>query len=94
MSEQSKEQQVLLVMRKVLTSIIKDTTPPPGMRHPLSDPTIQDVRMCLGLITAREQELGEAAGLPKVRPYFVDEKPSATVVSIESIGKMKKEPGD
>ena len=94
MSERSKEQQILLVMRKVLSSIIKDTTPPPGTRHPLSDPTIQDVRMCLGLITAREQELAEAAGLAKERPYFVDEKPSPTVVSMDSIGKQGKESDD
>ena len=50
--------------------------------------------MCLGLITAREQELAEAAGLAKERPYFVDEKPSATVVSMDSIGKPGKESDD
>jgi len=35
MSPQSKEQQILIVMRKVLASIIKDTTPEPGTRHAL-----------------------------------------------------------
>ena len=57
MSEQNKELEILAAMRKVLGSIIRDLTPSPGTRHPLKDETIQDVRTCLGLITAREQEL-------------------------------------
>lgn len=80
-----------MVMRKVLASIIKDTTPPPGTRHALSDGTIQEVRMCLGLITSREKELAEAAGVAEARPYFVDERPKAPVVPIDSIGKVEKE---
>ena len=87
MSDSSKEREILMVMRKVLASIIKDTTPPPGTRHPLSDTTIQDVRMCLGLISARERELADAAGAVTERPYFSDEKPTTNVVSITGIGK-------
>ena len=87
MSELSKEQEILIVMRKVLASIIKDTTPPPGMKHPMSDQTIQDVRACLGLISARERELADDQGRPMERPYYVDEPRDEKVVPISSIGK-------
>ena len=87
MSELSKEQEILIVMRKVLASIIKDTTPPPGMKHPMSEQTIQDVRACLGLISARERELADTQGRPMEKPYYVDEPRDATVVPISSINK-------
>ena len=90
MSENTVEQDVMMVMRKVLASIIKDTTPQPGMRHPLSERTIQDVRKCLQLISARERELADAQGRVVEKPYYVDEPPKAQVVSIDSIEKPKK----
>lgn len=96
MTEQTlnQEQRILRVMRKVLASIIKDTTPDPGMRHPLSDATIRDIRECLGLIAAREAELGEAQGLTPQRPYYADEPSAGTVVSISSIGGKQKTPSE
>ena len=85
-----KEREILMVMRKVLAQIIKDTTPPSkAMKHPLSPQTIEDVRNCLGLISSRERELAELAGISQERPYFTDEKPAAEVVSI---GKIRKTP--
>ncbi len=88
----SKEREILLVMRKVLAQIIKDTTPPSrAMKHPLSDQTIQDVRHCLGLISLRERELADAAGAAQERPYYADEKPAADVVPISRIDKVKKD---
>jgi len=88
---QSKEREILMVMRKVLSSIIKDTTPPSrAMKHPLSDPTIQDIRHCLGLISYRERELAEFAGIDMEKPYFVDEKRAADVISINKIGRVDK----
>jgi len=89
-----KERDILLVMRKVLANIIKDTTPPPGTRHPLSDGTIQDVRQCLGLIALRERELLDAAGGSVSKPYYSDEQPSAHVISIDSISRIKRENDD
>jgi hypothetical protein len=92
MSESSKEREILVVMRKVLAQIVKDTTPPSrAMKHPLSDQTIEDVRNCLGLISLRERELADAAGVSRERPYYTDEKPAAEVVSINRIGKAKKD---
>ena len=95
--ELTKEQRILRVMRKVLASIIKDTTPDPGMRHPLSDATIEDIRQCFGLIAAREAELAEQLGLSRdERPHYVDEAPSATVVPLSGLrgGGKKRDPGD
>jgi hypothetical protein len=85
MSELSKEQQILVAMRKTLASIIKDVTPPPGMRHPLSESTIEDVRACLSLISAREKELADSEGRGGDRPYYADEPQSAQVVPIAGI---------
>jgi len=85
-----KEREILVVMRKVLAQIIKDTTPPSrAMQHPLSDQTIQDVRHCLGLISARERELADAVGAARERPYYADEPTSAEVVPIGKIGGRK-----
>ena len=94
MSDTSKkEREILVVMRKVLAQIIKDTTPPSrAMKHPLSVQTIQDVRHCLGLISSRERELADAAGAARERPYYADEPAPAEVVPIGRIGKPKKTP--
>jgi hypothetical protein len=90
MSELTREQQILIVMRKTLAEVIKDVTPPPGMKHPLSERTIADVRQCLALISAREKELADAQGRGGERPYYADEPQSAQVVPIASLGKVKK----
>lgn len=90
--ESTKEREILMVMRKVLAEIIKDTTPPSrAMKHPLSEDTIQDIRACLGLISSRERELADAAGIPVEKPYYADDKPAAEVVSIDSISRTRKD---
>ncbi len=89
MHELTKEQQILIAMRKTLSAIIRDVTPPPGMRHPLSEPTIEDVRQCFGLIAAREKELADAQGRGGERPYYVDEPPDTHVVPIAGIKKRQ-----
>lgn len=87
MTELTKEQEILIAMRWTLSAIVKDVTPPPGMRHPLSDATIQDVRKCLGLIAAREKELADEQGRGGERPYYADEPQSVQVVPINRIKK-------
>jgi hypothetical protein len=73
-SELSMEERILQAVKRTLANIIKDTATPHGMRHPLSDGTIQDLRQCLALISARERELAATAGRPKSgRPRFTDE---------------------
>jgi hypothetical protein len=69
----SKEARVLHAMKRTLTGVIRDTTTPPGHRHPLSDETIEDIRQCLMLISAREREIAADAGQSSdARPYFAD----------------------
>ena len=80
----SKEQQVMLVMRKTLGNIIKETTPEPGMIHPLSKSTVEDIKACFALIATRERELLEAMGVEnKARPHFTDEVKSAEVINFK-----------
>lgn len=77
----SKEHQILATMRKVLSNIIRDTTPPPGRPHPLRESTIEDVKQCFALITAREKEIHEEAGKSMgMRPRYADEPRKSQVV--------------
>jgi hypothetical protein len=75
--ELSKEQQIMRAMRKTLTSIVRDTAPRDGNPSPLTSGTVENIRMCLGLISAREAELAEALGLSRnERPHYSDEAPA------------------
>jgi len=72
--ELSMEERILQAMKLTLAGVIKDTATPHGMRHPLSDGTIQDLRQCLALISARERELAQAAGKATGgKPRYADE---------------------
>lgn len=85
------ENRIMFMMRKTLTNIIKETTPAPGMIHPLSDSCITDIKDCLTFIAARERELQEDMGnMADERPYYVDEARTTAEVSLDSIGKQKK----
>ncbi len=76
----AKEQHIMVVMRRVLTTIIREITPQPGEKYPLSEETVQDIKMCLGLIVARERELAiESGDSPMERPYYTDE-PATTQI--------------
>lgn len=80
----SKEQEILQVMKKVLTDIAKDTYTPADLKHPLSESTIMSIRNCLTLITSREAELAKEAGQENnMRPRYVDEPSSSVVVNLE-----------
>jgi len=91
MPELSPEQRILIAMRKTLAAIVRDVTPPPGMKHPLSPATIEEVRQCLALIAARERELAADAGRGGERPYYADEPPAAQLVPLASL-KGKRSP--
>ncbi|HXZ49066.1 MAG TPA: hypothetical protein VEG27_08595 [Usitatibacter sp.] len=70
----SVEERILKAVKITLAGVIRDTATPPGLRHPLSDRTIEDLRQCLALISARERELAQAEGRPVGgRPRFADE---------------------
>jgi hypothetical protein len=87
----SKEARILRAMRLVLTHVIKDTTTKPGLKHPLSNETIEDIRQCLMLITSRERELAESGGKPMdQRPHYTDEPATKVVVPIKNIKRAEK----
>jgi len=77
----TKEHRILIAMRKVLSSVVRDSTPPPGMRHPLNDTTIEDIKHCFTLIAAREREINETSGnSASARPRYTDEPKTSQVV--------------
>ena len=89
-AELSKEERILQAVKLTLAGVIKDTATPHGMRHPLSDATIEDLRQCMALISARERELAQAAGRPASgRPRYADEPPQGQVIRFH-----KKSPTD
>ncbi len=69
-----KEEAILAAVKKALTLVIKDTATPPELKHPLSETTIINLRECLSLISAREQELAKLLGREmNKRPYYIDD---------------------
>ncbi|MDH5710562.1 MAG: segregation and condensation protein A [Gammaproteobacteria bacterium] len=81
-NELSKDQKILAAMRRTLSGVIRETTPPPGLKHPLSNGTIEDIKHCFALITAREKELMEERGqVNTARPRYIDEPKTSHVVS-------------
>ena len=75
------EHRILIRLRQVLAAVVRDVTPPPGMRNPLSDQTIEDIRAAFALIAARERELrGDA---PPDLPVYRDRGPSARIVEFD-----------
>ena len=77
------EHRILIQVRQVLASVVRDVTPLPGMRNPLSESTIEDIRACFALIAARERELNESIGR-RDRPVYVDEPKTSSVVEFDT----------
>jgi len=90
MSEEtsSHELKIIQAMKLVLVNVIKDTTTEPGLKHPLSPTTIEDIRQCLGLISVRENELSNSG---TQRPRFTDEPVDKVVVSLSTPDKKDTE---
>ncbi len=89
----TKEKRVLVAMRKTLANVIKDVTPASSaLKSPLTDATIEDVKMCFGLIAAREQEIAREAGVElNERPQYADEPEKTNVVSLDSLKPPRKD---
>jgi hypothetical protein len=81
-TELSMEETILRSVKAILTKVVRETAVEPGMLHPLSADTLDDIRNCFILITKRERELAAAAGRPMTeRPRFKDEpRPTEDVV--------------
>ena len=85
---ESKEQRILRLVKRVLTDVARDTHVTPGQQHPLSENTIMGIRDCLGLIASREREIAEAAGAPsRMRPRFIDEPKTTHTIKVADIKK-------
>ena len=85
------EKRILIAMRKTLANIVKDVTPSDrNLQSPLQEATIEDIKMCFNLISAREYEIAKEAGVNITeRPRFVDE-PAATKTNVVSIDSLIK----
>ena len=81
------EKRILVAMRKTLGNIVKDVTPASSaLKSPLSDATVEDIKMCFGLISAREQEIAKEAGVElNERPQYPDSPEKSNVVSLDSL---------
>ncbi len=90
--EDSKEYKILVTLRQVLASVVREITPEPGMRHPLTEKTVEDIRQCFALIAAREKELTDNAGMPSQhRPHFAGQPPKAKIVKLHGIDDRNKD---
>lgn len=87
----AREQHVLRSMRKVLGSIIRDTTPESGMASVLSEKTVEEIKACFALISVREAEL-QHDGYLKPVPVYADQPRSATVIPIGQTGSKRTRP--
>lgn len=83
------EKRILVAMRKTLSSVVRDVTPSsPGIKSPLSEATVEDIKMCFGMISAREHEIAKDAGVDlNERPQYPDQKDKSNVVSLDSLKK-------
>ncbi|WP_310447146.1 hypothetical protein [Thiobacillus sp.] len=82
------EQRLMRMMRKTLTSIVRDTAPRNGHPSPLSEATVLGIKDCLMVISVRETELSQLTGRTlDERPHFTDDTPNSHAVKISSIPK-------
>jgi hypothetical protein len=79
-TDSTMETRILAMVKKTLTDVARDTQTPPGMRHPLSEQTINNIRDCLNLIVAREQELQAQTAEPSLKPRFADTPDNKQVI--------------
>lgn len=75
------EHRILIQVRKVLANVVKDVTPLPGMRNPLSLSTIEDIRDCFALISTREREL--ISDKPRDLPVYADRAATTRIVEFK-----------
>lgn len=83
----NKEKRILEAMRKTLSSVVKDVTPSnSSLKSPLTQSTTDDIIMCFGLITAREQEIEQQLKtINHQKPHFTDEVKTTHSVSLDSL---------
>lgn len=94
LSNLKNELRILTAMRKTLSSVVKDVTPnSTHLKSPLKQTTTDDIIMCFGLITAREQEIAKLLKTTQThKPRFIDEHKTSHSVSLDSLrASLKKQ---
>lgn len=89
------ERRVLQMMKDILTRVARETATPPGTRHVLSEDTIERIRSCLALISAREMELSEGDGeITSQRPRYPGQtsRRDKVRIGVDSITVSPKKP--
>jgi hypothetical protein len=82
------EQRLMRMMRKTLTSIVRDTAPRDGNPSPLTEATVMNIKDCLMVIASRETELARLTGRTlDERPHFSDETPTSHAIKVGNISK-------
>ena len=84
------EERILQAVKRTLANVVRDTATPHGMRHPLSDATLEDLRQCLALISARERELAAAAGRDMTARPRIADAPAGT----DRVVRVVRKPGN
>lgn len=80
------EQRLMRMMRKTLTSIVRDTAPRDGNPSPLTEETILNIKDCLRVISSRETELARLTGRTlDERPRFTDETPTTHTIKLDGL---------
>lgn len=77
------EHRILIQLRQVLAAVVRDVTPAPGRRNPLSEKTIEDVRGAFALIAARERELRGDSSEPDL-PVYADKGATTRIVRFDA----------
>lgn len=89
-TDQTQEQRILSMMKRVLTDVARDTAVRPGRQPILSEHTVLGIRDCLAVISARESEIADAAGIESnMRPRYVDEPKTVHTVNIDQIRRKE-----
>lgn len=90
MSELSEDERFLVLMRKTLAAVAKDTAPTAGRPHLLKNSTIQMMRECFASISQREHSYRQQDNRAKKFPAYKD-RPAAQVVQFVPHKKGEEE---
>lgn len=85
----SKEQRILIALRKTLSRVVVETTPPAAhLQRVISDETVEQIKLCFDLISTRERELAELKGVTVTeRPFFTDKPAPSKPITMLKMNK-------
>lgn len=86
-----KEQHILRHVRKTLSNIVKEVSPPGGQGNPLTSSTIEEIMSCFDLIAEREKELDGKIVIEKAKPQIAaSPQTGSNGVSFVKLSKIKR----